>query len=419
MQDPILSCHHKNAPAPGLKRFPAKRIGFISIIAAAISVGAIIYGCSKWDVIRITKIATTGDISSAQEMAVEKAVNYAVNPKALDRDIRQFQENFAILIKNFRKAVAHVWGQKEAREPKPREYVKYTQNYLCRAMVDFDRGLITVETIDQQNPLQSLKNAITTTLLTPDDPRAVDLYSAQTVKLGETPFLYAEVTDAEGQPIRWDWRAQRFADHLIEKSLQTRSIHNGQRVEHVHFVTLSMLADHQNIRAKKYRPLVENFAGQYNLSKNLLYAIMKTESDFNPYAVSDAPAFGLMQIVPATAGRDVNLFLNKSGAPSDKFLFVPENNIHYGSAYLFLLSDKYLKEIENPISRQYCVIAAYNTGAGNVLRTFDQDRNRAPDRINGISPLEVYQTLKTRLPSDESRRYIAKVIDAQKSFVNF
>jgi len=394
------------------------RYGLLPILVV-IGVCAIIYGCSKWDVVRITKIATTGDVSSARDMAVEKAVHYAVNPKALDRDIRQFQKNYAILVKNFRKAVEHVWGKKEAKTPNPREYVKYTQNYLCRAMVDFDRGIITVETLDQQNPSQSLKNAIVTTMLTPDDPRAVDLYSDQTVKLGDTPFLYGEVNDAAGHPIRWSWRAERFADYLLGKNLQIRSIDSGRKVESVRFVTIAMLADHHDIRAKKYRPLVENFATQYKLSKNLLYAIMKTESDFNPYAVSAAPAFGLMQIVPGTAGRDVNLFLNKSGAPSDKFLFVPENNIHYGSAYLFLLSDKYLKEIENPISRQYCVIAAYNTGAGNVLRTFDQDRNRAPDRINGISPLEVYQTLKTRLPSDESRRYIAKVIDAQKSFVNF
>ena len=78
-----------------------------------------------------------------------------------------------------------------------------------------------------------------------------------------------------------------------------------------------------------------------------------------------------------------------------------------------------MQEINHPVSRQYCVIAAYNTGAGNVLRTFDSDRNRAPERINRVSPLEIYQPLRNRLPSDEARRYIAKVIDAQKSFVNF
>jgi membrane-bound lytic murein transglycosylase C len=378
-----------------------------------------IYGCSKWDIIRMTRIATTGDISSAQEMAAEKAVNYAANPKALERYIKRFQKSFAVLIKNFRKAVETVWGKKEVKEPRQREYVKYTQNYLSRAAVDFDSGIITVETIDQQNPLPSLKNAITTTLLTPDDPRAVDLYSAKTIKLGDTPFLYEEVTDIEGKSIRWSWRAERYADYLITNKLQHRTINTGKRDEIVRFVTIPMIADHHHVRPRKYRTIVERYAARFNVSKNLLYAVMKTESDFNPYAVSDAPAFGLMQIVPATAGRDVNIYLNKSGLPSDKFLFVPENNIQYGAAYLHLLSEKYFKEINHPISREYCVIAAYNTGAGNVLRTFDRDRNQAPTKINRMDPIDVFGVLRTQLPFEESRRYIVKVIDAQKSFVNF
>ena len=92
-----------------------------------------------------------------------------------------------------------IWGKKEVKEPKPKEYVKYTQNYLSRASVDFDKGLITVETLDQTEPLKSLKNAIITTLLTPNDPRAVDLYSAKTIKLGGLPFLYGEVKDHSGE----------------------------------------------------------------------------------------------------------------------------------------------------------------------------------------------------------------------------
>ncbi|MBC8392581.1 MAG: lytic murein transglycosylase, partial [Deltaproteobacteria bacterium] len=62
---------------------------------------------------------------------------------------------------------------------------------------------------------------------------------------------------------------------------------------------------------------------------------------------------------------------------------------------------------------------AYNTGAGNVLRTFDKDRDRAPKKINNLSPLEVFNTLRAKLPSQETRRYLAKVMDAKKSFVSF
>jgi len=380
----------------------------------------IILGCSARETARVARIAATGDVVSAERMAAEKAVRYAANPKALKRDIQRFQKEFANLAETFKKAVGGVWGKEEIKEPGPREYVKYTQNYLSRASVDFDRGIITVETLDRDNPLKSLKNAIITTLLTPDDPRAVDIYSAKSVKLGEMPFLYGEVKDHDGTNIRWSWRAGRFADYLIKNKLQTRQIKTDAASRDVPFVVIAMVEDHGEIRALKYKPLVERFAKKLSISRNLVYAIIKTESDFNPYAVSSAPAFGLMQIVPSTAGQDVYRFLhNSEGLPSRGFLLNAENNIQYGTAYLHLLHYRYLNDIQNPVSREYCVIAAYNTGAGNVLRTFDSDRKRAPHRINRLDPLQVFKTLRTQLSHDEARRYLTKVMDAKKQFVNF
>jgi len=177
--------------------------------------------------------------------------------------------------------------------------------------------------------------------------------------------------------------------------------------------------DHLHIRARKYRPQVEANAGRYGVSKNLIFAVIKTESDFNPWAISKAPAFGLMQIVPGSAGHDVNRYLKRPGLPSEKTLLDPSENILYGSVFLHLLDSQYLAAVRNPVSREYCVIAAYNTGAGNVLRTFDKNRKKAPDRINRLAPLAVYQTLKTRLPHSETRRYLTKVMQAKKAFVNF
>jgi len=376
-------------------------------------------GCSPTDVVRVGQIAVTGDVAAAEGLARDKAIRYATNPKALDRDIKHFKKNFDKLLALFKESVEKEWGDDEVKIPRRKEYVKYTQNYLSRASVDFDQGIVIVETVDQAKPLPSLKNAIITTLLTPDDPRAVDLYSDRTVALGPTPFLYQEVLDHDGKAIRWGWRAGRFADHLIENDLNERTIKRDDGRKTVRYVTFPMLSDSLETRARKYQPHVERFAQTYKVSKNLIYAIMKTESNFNPFAVSSAPAFGLMQIVPTSAGRDVNRYLKKSGLPSKKLLFQPANNIQYGTVFLHLLDQKYLHEITNPTSRHYCVIAAYNTGAGNVLRTFDRSREKAPDRINRLSPHEVYNTLKAKLPYQETRRYLTKVVGAQKQFVNF
>lgn len=388
---------------------------FARLTIACITIAALV-GCSTYDAVRVARIATSKDPAAlARSMVQDKAVRYVVDPASLERDLKRFGR----LLDALREAVGRTWGGDEVREPTPKEYVKYTQNYQSRAMVDFDKGIITVETIDQRVPKASLKNAIVTTLLTPDDPRAVDMFSDRTVELGETPFLYTEVKDHEGKDIRSDWRAGRFADYLI-RSVKTRQVTLDGQERAVLFVTIPMVQDHANIRARKYSELVNRMADRYGVSRNLVYAIIKTESDFNPFAVSRAPAFGLMQIVPTSAGRDVHQFLNgRDGVPSRDFLFMAENNIEYGTVYLHLLQDKYLKGIEPEVTLEYCTIAAYNGGAGSVLRTFDPDQTKAFERINGLAPLEVYRTLRRDLPYEETRRYLAKVLEAKKDFVNF
>ncbi len=373
-------------------------------------------GCSRGDVIRAARIAATGDAAAARRAAAEKMVGYAANPASLERDLRHFEAMLAA----FRRLINGTWGKDEAREPTPKKYVKYTQNYLSRATVDFDAGLVTVETLDGENPGESLHAAVVTTVLTPEDPRAVDLYSSEPVKLGEEPFLYGLVKDFDGKNIRWSWRAGRFADRLMKTGRESRQIRVGGKTKTVRFVRFPLVSERFHLRARKYKPHVERYGRRYGVSANLIYAVIKTESDFNPFAVSTAPAFGLMQIVPGTAGADVYRFLyNKSGRPTRDALLEPKVNILYGTAYLHLLEDRYLAGIENPVSREYCVIAAYNTGAGNVLRTFDRHRDRAPSKINAMDPMTVYRTLKSRLPSDEGRRYLVKVLEAKKDFVKF
>mgnify|MGYP002067407769 FL=1 len=117
-----------------------------------------------------------------------------------------------------------------------------------------------------------------------------------------------------------------------------------------------------------------------------------------------------MQIVPTTAGRDVYKLLNKRDCiPSKNLLFIPARNIEYGSAYISILFNQYLAGVKNAKSKEYCVIAAYNTGSGNVLEAFDNNRARALDKINRLSSQQVYQHLVKNLSSSEARNYLQKV----------
>jgi membrane-bound lytic murein transglycosylase C len=371
--------------------------------------------CSTKEIISVTTATVTGDVTAVGRLAARKGVYYVSHPQVVASRLKAFAD----MLDRFRQAVTPQWGQKETREPSPKTYVKYTQNYQSRAQVDFDKGIVTVETLDTARPAASLQEAIATVLLTPNDPRGVDLYSDKSVVLGETPFLYGEVLDRDGQPIRWQWRANRFARILVQEDMKSKTISVDGRTKTVHYVTIPMVKDHLMVRARKFKPYVLDYARAYKVSPNLIYAIMKTESDFNPFAVSHVPAYGLMQIVPSTAGQDVSGFLgDKQGVPSRDFLFEPANNIRYGAAYLHILNYKYLAKIKDPVSREYCVIAAYNGGAGSVLKTFSSNRDQAPAKINRMHPGDVYKTLVAKHPAQETRRYVQKVVLAKKEFVN-
>ncbi len=362
-------------------------------------------GCTTTEVSQFTNVIISQNPKSA-------LINYGRN-KALSAA----NKSIAKIIQEFEKAITKQWGE-EAKKPEKKKYVKYTQNYKSMAEVDFDKGVILVQTIDKKNPKQSLKNAIVTTLLTPNDPRAIDMFSSKEIKLRGTPYLYKEVKDQTGKYIQYPWRANHFATYLINNNLQKDTIKLNGKTQNVYSVKFNMVKDHLHIRAKKYIPTVTKYSKQFDISKNLIFSIIQTESNFNPFSVSHVPAYGLMQIVPKSAGRDVHKYLyKKDKIPSKNFLFDTNNNIKFGTAYLKIIKTNYLKGIQNPISKEYCTIAAYNTGSGNVLKTFSKNRAKAVDIINSMKPSEIYNTLLNKLPYKETRRYLTKVLKHKKEFV--
>ncbi len=184
--------------------------------------------------------------------------------------------------------------------------------------------------------------------------------------------------------------------------------------------TYTMPLAHRNnlTKARPYISQVKTQSARWQLSPSLILAIMHTESYFNPKAQSHIPAFGLMQIVPRSAGIDANRLLNKKDAPMTQAdLFIPDYNITAGVAYMHILNSRYLRKITNPQSRLYCMIAAYNTGSGNVAKTFNKDKsrniNRAAIIINKLTPAEVYQHLVNHLPYEETKHYVQRVVKRQ------
>lgn len=360
-----------------------------------------------------TMLAKAAQSNSPEEFvksfSKQKVRQYQQDPGALVTDIQRLSALFDQLKNNAEKQ----WGEEEADLPGREKYVKYTNNYQAKAIVDFNAGSVTVETMTVENTTAPLKEAIITTLLTTDDPVATDIFSDKTPDFNGTPYLHGQVLDRDGKAIRYRWRAARFADYLIANKMHTKPSNSGIH----HTVRFPLVSNHDELRKQRYSEYVLAASSKYQISATLIYAIIETESSFNPFAVSPANAYGLMQIVPSTAGKDVYTRVkNKPGEPDQSVLFNPEQNIDIGTAYLHILDDIYLKKINNPQSREYSTISAYNGGAGNVFKTFSQQRSKAPEVINQLSAQQVYSKLTQSHPKQESRRYLEKVLKFRENY---
>lgn len=104
-------------------------------------------------------------------------------------------------------------------------------------------------------------------------------------------------------------------------------------------------------RQNAFDGLIREAARAYAMPFELIKAVIRVESAFDPHAVSHAGAIGLMQLMPETAQS-----LNCDDP------FDPEQNIRAGTQFLRMLSDRYNGDIN-------LMLSAYNAGPGAVSRT--------------------------------------------------
>jgi membrane-bound lytic murein transglycosylase C len=347
---------------------------------------------------------------------------------AVTHDTKDFDEGLQVLRRKFEEALTKLktnvqqrWGKQETKVADRTVYVKYTQGYTSRVVTDFDHGFLMVETLDEKDPQGSLKTAIVNALLTTSDPASVDLFSDKDVKLDSSrkPYLFGLVLDNAGKPIATREQALQFSNFLVPQKVQTRAVQSDGGGKTARFVKLAMVKNFEAKGAERYRPSVLKYSSQYQVSPSLVFAIMRTESNFNPFAVSGAPAYGLMQLVPTSGGRAGFRRVNGvDQSPTIDYLFDPDHNIELGTAYLSVLDKNEFHAVSNQVSRDYCVIAAYNTGPRNVARSFANDKNEALRAMNGLPPAALYDRLRTSLPYEETRQYLVKVTNSRRQFID-
>ncbi len=351
--------------------------------------------------------------------------------------------------------VAENWGNNEVRLPTQTTWVDYSDDLNIRGMIDFELGTVSIERIiNVDDKVASIVGDIATANDALQTDNLADLagkdtalkYAKKNLESRGLEIIQPDMTERSdepvlaglSQPVSPTLLADAVSQALKLDSLTDKKLAQSKTdsVSPPFAATVTPLKNHKrkvsiqvplkanfkDLLADEYLATVANEAEKQNLPPSLLLAVMETESHFNPRARSAVPAYGLMQLVPRSGAMDAyEKVYGEKTLLGPEYLYQPDNNMELGAAYLHILHNRYLRHIDDPDSLQYCAIAAYNTGAGNVAKSFTGATNvrTAAKIINTMTPNEVYAHLQQNLPYEETRRYIVKVTEAQKKYFAF
>ena len=158
-------------------------------------------------------------------------------------------------------------------------------------------------------------------------------------------------------------------------------------------------ANEQYIRSThpmKYTEFVEKYAAEFEVDEYLIYAVIKTESGYDPDAVSNVGARGLMQIMQPTFDW-IKYRLGDDESVTYDSMYDPETNIRYGSYLIGYLMRYY--------GVQDVAVCAYHAGIGNV-DSWLENEEYSTDGVNLL-----------KIPTSDTAHYLDKINNAVKNYI--
>lgn len=335
--------------------------------------------------------------------------------RAFDEAWQKEEDDFANAWEALEKAHQEEWARLEAEVKQKwqefdhttkKEWVAYSADRNARGKVDFEKGKLVFEAV-----------------VPDDDPEAFKKARQEIERQANRAFSKKDITGKgvlDDQILTKDREkvtSSNFGRYIRKELLPSISpqpevftSRDGTRRRRYTAYT-EMVPGHVDIRARKYLPYVMENARRFHIQPQLVLAVMETESSFNPEAVSDCNAVGLMQIIPKWAGREAyRAIYGVDTAPSWGYLFKPENNIRLGCKYLSLLRYNHFKDVRGEVKNRYVTICGYNWGPTAMRRKVV---NRY--RLNSMADSQVYALLRRKTP-EETRNYIKLVTERMQKY---
>ncbi len=375
----------------------------------------------------------------------EVHTQYQAKRAAMDSLWRQREQEIEARWQALKQAVEQKWPQ--AERSTPTTWTDYGSAYEAKSAVNFEQGTVEVTALVPAAEAQSLlppapfgffaasprdhrlagHRAFLWRVALPSAPadwadalrlaalpaswgrivRQFEQAFGHEARTGQ-PVLAGQVATRAGKPVDASTvKAFVQEDVLPAAVADPQPVDSRDGVQRIKVtVRVTMTPDHIKRRAQQYQDLVPFYAKQQGVDPRLLYALIHSESYFNPRAQSPLPTYGLMQLVPRGAARDAyNVLYKDDRVLDDAYLLDPAHNVELGAAYLRLLRKQLFVGMDEGPKQNYLLATAFKWGPGNV-----QHKILKQVRVQDLTETQVFTMLTQRTP-DDTRTYLRQVRD--------
>ena len=412
-------------------------------------------------------ICTLSGQQSFEDFKRQQEKEFNQFKQSVEVEYDEFKTREQVELKRFKENVEKQWEDFKGSTAKI--YVTYDEDLKSRGSIDFEIGEVVVEVVLDH---EDFKGGFLDYRFDPMriqygwlPPRVFSSYLSffRSFILPLSPQLadhiHRELAQNQGEPIFQELAETKLfkklvnilsekddsGEFLLENQLEDSfSLKNNKNIEQFASKTIKnvtksfkeyigrdgkqkklfslripLRSDHNKIRSNKYGNEILKQSLRFNIDPAIAMAVTETESSFNPKAKSHIPAYGLMQLVPESGGRDAYKYVyGKDKFLGKRYLYKPDNNIELGCAYLGKIRHQYFKGINDDEKALMCTVAAYNTGAGNVSRALTNTTKLSPavKKVNQMSSNKLYNTLLRDLEHEETRNYLKKVWERKEKY---
>jgi membrane-bound lytic murein transglycosylase C len=368
----------------------------------------------------------------------------------MEKQFDELQQRMEAQREQLRQRVARQWT--DVRVSTQRTWVDYGERTDARSQVDFEKGevevavLVPVEEVapgkgrstapDRLTPqeLERLRRLAeeklreqTKRLVTqaepppqkdpehPAPPPGAEPKDAKSRRGPKPPppVLQGQLAGEDGKPVTAESAGRFVHDQLAPKMVVDPKpvvADDGQSRIQVR-VKVPLVPEHLKVRADRYAAQVKAQAQRLGVDPALVFAVIHTESSFNPMAHSGAGAYGLMQLIPKSAAFEAYKYLYKTEKlVTPEYLYDPENNITLGATYLKLLDSAFFGQLKSRENGRVLSIAAYNCGPTKIKKTVMKGRD-----LDRMTPEQVVALVRQLAP-EETKNYVVRVRERMEQY---